>query len=77
KIKVEYLNKNPNISDFLYETKFFSSKSEINRAIKQNSISINKVKVNFEYMLDRSLLICQKYILVQRGKKNYYLVLVE
>ena len=77
KIKVEYLNKNPNISDFLYETKFFSSKSEINRAIKQNSISINKVKVNFESMLDRSLLICQKYILVQRGKKNYYLVLVE
>ena len=69
-----YLNSNPIINDFLFESGFLSSKSEINRAIKENSISINKEKINFDFTLSESNLICDKYILVQRGKKNYFLI---
>ena len=51
-----------------------SSKSEINRAIKENSISINKEKISSDFSLSKLNLICDKYILVQRGKKNYFLI---
>ena len=73
-LSLSYLNSNPKINDFLFESGFFSSKSDINRAVKENSISINKEKINFDFKLSESILICKKYILVQRGKKNYFLI---
>ena len=76
-IKMEFLITNPDINSFLNKTNFFSSKSEINRAIKENSISINKKKVDSNFNLNKSDLICDKYILIQRGKKKYFLVIVE
>ena len=42
--------------------------------MKENSISINKVKVNESTTVTGEDLISGKYILVQRGKKNYFLV---
>lgn len=62
------------VQEFLYKAKFLSSKSEIIRALKQNSISINKEKVDSSYKISKDNLICNKYILAQRGKKNYYLI---
>jgi tyrosyl-tRNA synthetase len=62
------------VQEFLYKAKFLSSKSEIIRALKQNSISINKEKVDSSYSISKENLICKKYILTQRGKKNYYLI---
>lgn len=62
------------VQEFLYKAKFLSSKSEIIRALKQNSISINKEKVDASYSISKENLICNKYILAQRGKKNYYLI---
>ena len=62
------------VQEFLYKAKFLSSKSEIIRALKQNSISINKEKVDSSYSISKENLICNKYILAQRGKKNYYLI---
>jgi len=62
------------VQEFLYKAKFLSSKSEIIRALKQNSISINKEKVDASYTISKDNLICNKYILAQRGKKNYYLI---
>ena len=62
------------VQEFLYKAKFLSSKSEIVRALKQNSISINKEKVDVSYIISKENLICNKYILAQRGKKNYYLI---
>ena len=62
------------VQEFLYKAKFLSSKSEIIRALKQNSISINKEKVDVSYIISKDNLICNKYILAQRGKKNYYLI---
>ena len=76
-ISLKYLNTNPIVREFIYKVKFLSSKSEINRAIKENSISINKDKIKDTDRLSKSNLICDKYILVQRGKKNYFLIVIK
>lgn len=63
------------IIDFLSEvTGFLGSKGEARRALKENSISINKAKVSEDYLVSANDLISGKHILVQRGKKNYFLV---
>tara|TARA_B100000989_G_scaffold181109_1_gene136151 strand:+ start:13 stop:1305 length:1293 start_codon:yes stop_codon:yes gene_type:complete len=58
------------------ETNFLKSKSEARRALKENSISINKKKISRSTKITKDDLINGKYILLQRGKKNYYLVIV-
>ncbi len=50
---------------------FLASKGEARRELKQNSISVNKEKVQEDYIVDASDLINDKYVLLQRGKKNY------
>lgn len=56
------------------ETGFLSSKSEARRAIKENSISVNKSKVNGEIDLNEKNFLNDSFILLQRGKKKYFLV---
>ena len=58
------------------ETSFLKSISEARRAIKENSISINKKKISGNTKITKDDLINGKYILLQRGKKNFYLVIV-
>lgn len=63
-----------NIVDFLSEaTGFLKSKGEARRALAENSISINKEKVKEDYAISDSDLIRDRYILLQRGKKNYFI----
>ena len=65
------------ILDFLAEkTKVFDSKGEARRMIKSNAVSINKQKINDQFILSANDLIADKYILVQKGKKNYFLITV-
>jgi tyrosyl-tRNA synthetase len=65
------------IVDFLSEkTGILPSKGEARRALKENSISINKAKITEETILTSDMLLQGKYLLVQRGKKNYFLVTV-
>ena len=53
----------------------FPSKGELRRLFKGNAISINKEKEpNAELILTKEHLIADKYLLVQKGKKNYFLV---
>ena len=53
----------------------FPSKGELRRLFKGNAISINKEKVqNAEMVITKEHLIADKYFLVQKGKKNYFLV---
>ena len=59
------------------ETGILPSKGEAKRALKENSISLNKEKINAEFSISDSDLLNGKYLIVQRGKKNYYLVIVE
>ena len=55
-------------------TKFLASNGEARRALKENSISVNKDKVGEDKVLGTDDLINGKYILLQRGKKNNFLV---
>lgn len=64
-----------NVVDFLVETKILPSKGESRKLIQNGGISIKKSKVpDSNYQIDRKDLVQTRYILVQKGKKNYYLV---
>lgn len=58
------------------KSNFLSSNSEARRALKENSISVNKEKVTENFTLTINDLIADKYILLQRGKRNYFLLKV-
>lgn len=65
------------IFDFLAEkTQVFSSKGEARRMIQSNAVSINKEKITSDKVLSENDLISNKYLLVQKGKKNYFLITV-
>ncbi len=63
--------------DLAAETGMFASKGEIRRELKQNSISVNKQKVGENFTLTTNDILSCGYILIQKGKKNYYLLGVE
>lgn len=56
------------------KTGFLSSNGEARRSLKENSISINKEKVTEAFVLQKSDLISNQFVLVQKGKKNYFVV---
>ena len=58
------------------KTNFLKSNGEARRALSENSISVNKTKVNEKYTIGGQDLIDEQYILLQRGKKNYFIVKV-
>ncbi len=65
------------VVSFLSETGIFPSKGEARKMIVGGGVSINREKVEDVQMpVDPSFLLHEKYILVQKGKKNYYLVSV-
>lgn len=59
------------------ETNMFASKGEVKRALKENSISLNKAKISDTYQVTEKDLLSDSIILVQKGKKNYYLLEVK
>jgi tyrosyl-tRNA synthetase len=66
-----------NLIDLAAETGMFASKGEIRRELKQNSISINKQKVGEDCRLTSADILSCGSILIQKGKKTYYLLNVE
>ena len=64
------------ISLLASQTCFLKSKGEARRALSENSISVNKTKVDESYNIESVDLIDDQYILLQRGKKNYFIVKV-
>ena len=58
------------------KTKIFASKGEVRRMIKSNAVSINKEKITEDVQLTENDLLNGKYILAQKGKKNYFLIIV-
>lgn len=65
-----------NVVDVLAECGLVSSKGEAKRALKENSISVNKEKVGEDYIFSSKDLIKNRFVLLQRGKKNYFLLSV-
>jgi tyrosyl-tRNA synthetase len=58
------------------DTGFLKSNGEARRALAENSIAVNKNKVDENYAIAEKDLIDEKYILLQRGKKNYFVLKV-
>ncbi|MDE0773089.1 MAG: tyrosine--tRNA ligase [Salibacteraceae bacterium] len=58
------------------KTQIFVSKGEARRMIKSNAVSINKEKITEDIQLTENDLLNGKYILAQKGKKNYFLIII-
>ena len=72
--KVSEVVLNKNITDLLIDMKVASSKREAREFINGNAISINGNKINdLELIIDDSYFLHGKYIIIKRGKKNYYI----
>jgi tyrosyl-tRNA synthetase len=64
-----------NIVDLLSEkSNFLKSKGEARREVQQNSISVNKEKVKDDFVAAEKDLIDGKFLLLQKGKKQYFIV---
>ncbi|AXT62251.1 tyrosine--tRNA ligase [Aquimarina sp. AD10] len=71
----EILTEGLNIIGALAEkTGFLKSNGEARRALKENSISVNKEKVTDSYAISESDLINDMFILLQRGRRNYFVI---
>ena len=76
-INLELLNKGIDIVSLLSQkTNFLKSKSEVRRSLKENSISVNRLKVDESFIVSKKDIIADNCILIQRGKKNYFLIKV-
>ena len=74
----EQINAGIAIIDLLSDiTHMLGSKGEARRELKGNGISVNKTKVGEDCVINADTLINGKYILLQKGKKNYHIVKVE
>jgi tyrosyl-tRNA synthetase len=78
-VSLSELEKGINIIDLLTEkAPVFSSKGELRRTIQGNGLNLNKDKVsNPELVVSANDLITGKYLLAQKGKKNYYILIAE
>jgi tyrosyl-tRNA synthetase len=80
-VKINYdavkIDANVNVVSFLAETTIFPSKGEARKNVQGGGVSINRKKVeDVQMAIDKTMLLHSKYLLVQKGKKNYYLVSV-
>ena len=56
------------------KTGFLNSNGEARRALKENAISVNKEKIKEDFIISTTDIIANAYVLLQRGKKNYFLL---
>ena len=69
---------NSDLVTLLADTKIFPSKGEAKKMLSGGGVSINKEKVSSsDEKIDAGQLLNEKYLLIQRGKKNYYLMIVQ
>jgi tyrosyl-tRNA synthetase len=60
---------------FMADTKIFPSKGEARKTLQGGGVSLNKGKIeSIDLTINESMLLNNKYLLVQKGKKNYFLV---
>src|SRR6476620_8531106 len=74
----EKLGNGIDVISLLSETNVFPSKGEARKMIQNGGVSINRLKVSgVTDMVNASQLLHDKYLLIQKGKKNYYLLVVQ
>lgn len=72
--KSEILNGLDMIGALSAKTNFLKSNGEARRALKENSVSVNKEKVKEDYTITEEDLINGKYVIINKGKKNTYII---
>ena len=77
-ISMEVIGKGVSAADLCAEhSAVFASKGELRRLVQGGGMSINKVRIdNPDMVIGADMLLNNKYLLVQKGKKNYYLLRV-
>jgi tyrosyl-tRNA synthetase len=71
---MEQLKEGIDIVSFLSQTGILASKGEARKLVQGGGISVNRKKVeSIDWVLNPTLLLHGKYLLIQKGKKNYYL----
>jgi tyrosyl-tRNA synthetase len=77
-VKMEVLKKGVTVADLCTEySQVFASKGELKRLVQGGGFSMNKEKVdNPELVVNQESLLNKKYLLLQKGKKNYFLIRV-
>ncbi len=76
-IKIDYIlsSDGVDIISFLADSKIFPSRGEARKMIQNGGVSINRKKVSdIAFTISADSLLHNKYILVQKGRKNYFLV---
>ena len=74
----EKMNSGVDVVSFLAETTVFPSKGEARKMVQGGGVSINRKKVEaVDMQVTSSLLLHQRYLLVQKGKKHYFLITVQ
>jgi tyrosyl-tRNA synthetase len=74
----EKLGAGVDVVTLLSDTSIFPSKGEARKMIQNGGVSINRKKVDgLQFTIDGSLLLHEKYLLIQKGKKNYYLLIAQ
>lgn len=77
-IKTQMLQQGAQIIDLLVEAGILESRSEAKKAIQGNAVSINKVRITaLDHVVSSTDLLHGKYLMVENGKKNKYLVKVD
>ena len=69
------INENKNIVDLLVETTICSSKREAREFLSNGSISVNGERItDLEFVVSKDIAIDNKFVVIRRGKKKYYLI---
>lgn len=74
-VLVNTINKDYNIIELLVDSNITTSKRESRELVNSNAITINGNKItSLDYIVSKDIAIADKYIVIRRGKKNYYLI---
>jgi tyrosyl-tRNA synthetase len=66
------------ITDLLVEAGILESRTEAKKAVQGNAVSVNKVKISaLDHAITRTDLLHGKYLMIENGKKNKYLVQID
>lgn len=74
---IEQLQQGVDLVRFLAETGTMTSRGEARKLVQNGGVSINRNKVDIQFIVGIESLLHDKYILVQKGRKNFYLVEVK
>ncbi len=76
-IPVSIIQNGVSIADLMAEhTQMASSKGDVRRAIKNNAVSVNKEKISsHDFVIDQASLLHGKYIMVENGKRNKFMII--